>query len=215
METLQEEGTSASQETMRIRHFLSVALVAAALSVSGAAMADDPQSLIQTEQGQVQTLLRQPSSADRNAKINAILAQLVDYDQLTQACFGSHWEDLNGDQRGEVRDLLKKIVERTWRRNLIKTLNYDVHYNGTQAGESDGQQVVKTEAFPKDNSHEPPTRVDYTMIDNGSGWHVVDLVTEESSLVANYGSQIDRMLREHDYAYLVRKLKERANASNG
>jgi phospholipid transport system substrate-binding protein len=198
---------------MRIRHLLSVALVAVALSVSGAAMADDPQSLIQSEQSQVQTLLRQPSSADRNTKINAILAQLVDYDQLTQACFGPHWEDLNAAQRSEVRDLLKKIVEKSWRRNLIKTLNYDVHYNGTQPGDSDGQQLVKTEAFPKDNSHEPPTRVDYTMVDNGSGWHVIDLITEESSLVANYGSQIDRMLRDHDYAYLVQKLKERANSN--
>jgi hypothetical protein len=42
---------------------------------------------------------------------------------------------------------------------------------------------------------------------------VIDLITEESSLVANYGSQIDRMLRDHDYAYLVQKLKEKANGN--
>jgi ABC-type transporter MlaC component len=109
---------------------------------------------------------------------------------------------------------LKKIVEKTWRRNLIKTLNYNVHYNGTSAGDSDGEQVVKTEAFPRDNTHEPPTRVDYTMVDNGSGWHVIDLITEESSLVANYNAQIDQMLRDHDYPYLVRQLTARTTSTN-
>jgi phospholipid transport system substrate-binding protein len=200
--------------TKPFRRFLSIALVAAALSVSGAALADDPQALIQSEQTQVQALLRRPPSQDRNTRINAILAQLVDYSTLTQACFAGHWDDLNQDQRTEVTGYLQKIVEKTWRRNLMKTLNYDVHYNGTVPGDVEGQQVVKTEAFVRNNPHEPPTRVDYTMVDNGSGWKVVDLITEESSLVANYASQIDRMLREHNFDYVRTQLRNTANSNS-
>ena len=195
---------------MRIRHFIQVAMVAGALSLAGSAWADDPQAIIKTQQEQVINLLHQAQSGARDAQVNAILDAMVDYDQLAQRCFAHHWDDLDDKQKAEVTDLLRQLVEKSWRRNLMKTLDYDVSYHGEQSGESDGDQLVKTEAQSKTNRREPPVRVDYVMV-NTNGWKVVDIVTEGSSLTANYGAQFHRMLTTdgEGYPYVVRRLKDK------
>ena len=198
---------------MRIRHFLQAALFVGALTFAGSAFAEDPQEMIQREQTKVVQLLHRAASENRDKQVNGILDAMVDFDLLTQRCFGAHWDELTEEDKTEMRDLLRQLVEKSWRRNLIKTLDYNVDYKGAEAGENDGEQLVRTEAKSKTNSREPPVRVNYVIVDS-SGWRVVDIITEGSSLTTNYGRQIHKMMTTDGERapYVKRRLREKIAA---
>jgi ABC-type transporter MlaC component len=195
---------------MRIRHFFQAAVLLGALSFAGSAFAEDAQEMIQREQEKVVQLLHQPRSQARDRQVNQILDAMVDYDLLSARCFGAHWDELNDAQKAESRDLIRQIVEKSWRRNLTRTLDYEVLWKGVEAGDNDGEKEVKTEAKSKTNSREPPVRVDYVVTES-DGWKVIDIVTEGSSLTTNYYRQIHGMMTTdgQGYPYVVQKLKEK------
>ena len=93
-------------------------------------------------------MLHKPASpAARDAEVDQGLDTFVDYDELTRRAFGEPchpslpncedlWASYNDEQKREVTDLLKQLVRKSYRKNLLKTLDYDIAYRGTkdQAG---------------------------------------------------------------------------------
>lgn len=185
------------------------------------ALADDgAQGFIQREHTQLFSLLRQPASASRDAQVNGKLGQMVDYDELARRAFGqpchpsvpsctNHWSKLTKEQQAEVTDLLRKLVEKNYRKNLIKTLDYEVTYKG--AREVSGESKIRTEAKSKTKPRDPAFNVDYVVINVTGAHKVVDIVTEGSSLTKNYYDQFHRMLTNpaQGYAHVVKKLNEK------
>ncbi len=188
---------------------------AAAVAVAGlvvlapaVARADTPENFVRTGHAQLDSLLRQAPSAGREARIAAIFGKIIDYDELIRRCFKEHWTQLSADQRSEVAGLLKQLVEKNYQKNLKRTLDYTITYTGSRAQGSDVR--VRTQAKSKLNAREPVVQVDYIVAGPAGGpYHVVDIVTEGSSLTKNYYSQFHRMLntQSEGYPYIVRKLR--------
>jgi ABC-type transporter MlaC component len=210
------------------RHlFIAAALAAFALvadvAVSRTAHADaaSPEDFVRTEQSTLQGLLRQPASADRDAKLNHELDGMVDYDELARRTFGhpcqisipsctDHWKDLSDAQKTEVAGLLKRLVQKNYRRNLIKTLGYDVAYNRQSNVGADAK--VATDAQKRD-SRDPPISIDYLVHGGPGAFRVVDIITERSSMAKNYYEQFHRMLTDPNqgYPHVVQRLNDRIN----
>ena len=165
-------------------------------------------------------LLRERPSAARDAKIDGVLVELVDYDEFARRSFGqpcprarprctNHWSALTTAQRAEVTPLLQKLVMKTERKNVVKTLDYDVDYKGERV--SEGESTVRMEARNRRAPRDPPLQIDYVVVATGEVWHAVDIVTEGSSRTKNYYEQFDRMLLDasEGYPYIVKKLKEK------
>jgi phospholipid transport system substrate-binding protein len=51
--------------------------------------------------------------------------------------------------------------------------------------------------------------MDYRLIEKDGRWRVYDVVIEGVSLVANYRTQFDRVIRSSSYAELIKRLKDR------
>jgi ABC-type transporter MlaC component len=182
--------------------FLSVALATSA----GVSLADDgAQSFVQREHVKVTELLKQPASPARDGQINRALEAMVDYEELTRRAFGSpcpitepactnHWMPLSDAQKVEVTDLLKRLVEKNYRKNLIKTLDYEVTFKGSK--EQAGDQKIRTEAKSKLKPRDPVVQVDYVVRSANANFHVIDIVTEGSSLTKNYYTHITKKLNE-------------------
>jgi ABC-type transporter MlaC component len=200
---------------------LSGLILCVVLAVSGAAFADaGAEQFVQTEHVKLEALLRQPASSMRDQQVTNTLDTMVDYDELARRAFGlpcppsvpactNHWGELSDDQKTEVRDLLKKLVEKNYRKNLIKTLDYEVTYKGVK--ELTGESKIRTEAKSKLKPRDPPVQVDYVVKPASGGYHVVDIVTEGSSLTKNYYDQFHRMLTTagQGYPHIVKKLNEK------
>jgi ABC-type transporter MlaC component len=160
-------------------------------------------------------MLHEPASSGRDEQVNRALDGFVDYDELVRRAFGEPchpsmptcedlWAHYSDAQKHELHDLLKQVVESSYRRNLTKTLDYDVSYKGSR--DAGGDTRVLTEAKSKTNPRDTPVRVDYLVRVTPHGPRVVDIITEGSSFSKNLYVQFRKM---DDYGKIVEKLKEK------
>lgn len=196
-------------------------ILLAALALAGTASADEgAQKFVQTEHVKLEALLRQPASSGRDAQVTHTLDTMVDYDELSRRAFGqpcppshascvNHWGELTDQQKTEVGGLLKRLVEKNYRKNLIKTLDYEVTYKGQK--DQGGDAKIRTEAKSKLKPRDPAVQVDYVVKPEGGAYRVVDIVTEGSSLTKNYYDQFHKMLTTpgQGYPHVVKKLNEK------
>jgi phospholipid transport system substrate-binding protein len=54
--------------------------------------------------------------------------------------------------------------------------------------------------------------MDYRLINREGRWRVYDVVVEGVSLVGNYRTQFDRVIRTSSYPELVKRLKDKESA---
>lgn len=193
------------------RPFLA-AVTLALLTFAGAApaLAQTPDDFVKAGHAQLETLLKQPASAQRDAQISATFDQLLDYSELIKRCFKEHWNELDGAKQAEVSELLKQIVRKNYKKNLNRTLNYNVTYTGVRGQGS--EVVVRTQAQSKVNARDPVVQIDYVVEGAPNGpFHVVDIIAENSSTVTNYYRQFHQFLTNpsQGYPYLVQKLKDK------
>jgi len=212
---------------MKLRNFsiaVAFAITFALTGVSTSASADEAteaQTFVQAQHGKIAALLHQPASGARDTQINTALESFVDYDEVARRAFGKpcppalagctdHWAGLTDPQKTEVRGLLKQLVEKNYRKNIIKTLDYEVAYKSAKAA-SLGDSRIRTEAQNKAKPRDPAVQVDYFVHSQNGSLKVVDIVTEGSSLTKNYYDQFHKMLTTdgQKYPYVVKKLQEK------
>ena len=170
-----------------MRRFLSVLVLAASMAIASSAMADTPVTFVQSGQQTLTQLLKQPASATRDAALTQQFDKLVDYNELTKRCFRDDWSKLTPAQQTQVTDLIHKLVEKNYKKNLTRTLQYNVTYSGSGAQGTDTR--VKTEATNTSNARDT-VQIDYLVTGTGAGpFKIVDIITENSRLTTNYFRQ--------------------------
>jgi ABC-type transporter MlaC component len=206
---------------MRLRLVSAFSAAAALVWSSAVGAADDAQTFIQQNHARLEHLLHEPQTAARDAQVTQALDSFVDYDELTRRAFGEPcpssipscenlWAKYADPQKDELRDLLGQLVRKSYRKNLAKTLDYDVAYRGERAAAA-GDTRVLTEAKSKTKPRDPAVRVDYVLKQTPKGYRVVDIVTEGSSLTKNYYDQFRKKMSNPDEGYpnIVQKLREK------
>jgi phospholipid transport system substrate-binding protein len=191
----------------RLFSSLVLTLAALALSEPTALAGSSAEEFIQTRQAQVTSLLRQSPGAQRDKQITAILDGMIGYDELARRSLASHWEALSEAQRKEFTDILRRLVQRSYEKNLKNIIEYRVQYLGEEPA-SEGV-VVHTKASSEAKPQEEPITLDYQLLQAGAGWKVVDIVTEGSSLVNNYKNQFHRIIQKDGYDALVKRMKDK------
>jgi phospholipid transport system substrate-binding protein len=210
---------------VRLRHFVALSLIASSVALADPARADDAQSFVQREHAKIDPLLRQQPSATRDAGINRALDTFVDFDELTRRAFGEpchstrpncadFWSQYSDAQKAELRDLFRQVVQKNYRKNLLKTVDYDVDYRGMR-DLGNGTQV-ETEAKNRQKPRDPSARVDYIVTQTQNGFRVVDIVTEGSSLAKTYYDMFRKKMEDPDKGYrsIVQSLKDKIAKSD-
>lgn len=194
---------------MNRRSWISLLVVfALLLGFPMSAWADgDAESTLKAKQAELTGLLGKGKSAEADKKVQAIFDELLDYETLAKDSLGAHWDDLSDAERKEFQGVLERLVRNAYRKNLRKTLNYEVTYKGSNAGKKG--VIVHTVAKSKKNAREEPISIDYAMHKVDGKWKVRDLVTEGSSLVNNYKSQFGRVIKKKGFAELMKRMKNK------
>lgn len=212
---------------MRIRTLIaSIAFALSATTVAGGAFADvaGAQTFVEREHGKIKKMVEANASDEA---VRQSIDGMVDYDELARRTLGkpcptgvatckNHWDELTPEQQKEVTGLLRKLVEKNYQKNLNKTRDYDVSYRGAKE-QGENTSKVRTEAKSKSKPRDPAVQVDYMILGGGSGYKVVDIVTEGSSMTKNYYDQFHRMLTTagQGYPYMVKKLNDKIAAPAG
>ena len=193
--------------------------VAGAIFFTGAtASADDASALalVQSEQAKIEGLLR--ANADVSAQ-NQVVDNFVDWNEFASRSLGqpcppavpsctNQWTKLTPDQQKEMTGLLRQVLEKSYRKTISKTLDYNVTYKAiapSPLGDSRIRSIAKSKLNPRD----PEIQVDYLVKAN-----CVDMVTEGASVTKNYYDALNKKLTNEGYPAAVTMLKNKINSKS-
>jgi phospholipid transport system substrate-binding protein len=196
------------------RRFLLLAaattLLFASQDVRGAHAQADPaeaQAYLTGRHDALRALFAQRPSAARNERLSTMVSELLDLEELSRLALRDHWDGRTPEQRTEFVSLLRRLVQEQYERNLERTMNYQVTYDGADVR---GQVVtVRTLARSATNRRAPAVSIDYQMKKVGGVWRVFDISTDGVSLVRNYRAQFNRIITRDGWDALITRMRDR------
>jgi phospholipid transport system substrate-binding protein len=148
--------------------------------------------------------LKQPSrSVERRQRIEDIVRQRVSYEDMARLALGNPWIALTDIQRQEFVDLFAQLLRDKFAGAIDDMANAQVHYLSEQRERSFAEVRTKLVGQKID------PLIDFRLADKLGQWSVYDVVIDDAGLVSNYHAQFTRIIRDHSYAGLVKKIKEK------
>jgi phospholipid transport system substrate-binding protein len=165
------------------------------------------EGFLRAKQGELTALMKQGESEAVERKVGQTFDDMLDYRALAKESLREFWDERTDKERAEFEAVLRQLVQNAYRRNLRKTLDYDVQY----AGETKVEKgvVVRTVAKHRTNKREEPLSLDYALHQVDGHWRVYDIITEGSSLVQNYRNQFRRVIKKKGFDELLRRMREK------
>ena len=192
---------------MSFRRLLPLVLTLLASVFSQVASADSAaQGFIREQQQKLTSALKNNSDSD----IDSIFAEMIDYDTIARDSLGKVWSQLTEAQQAEFSCVLKQLVAQAYRRDLKKTLDYQVTFQGEEA--KGDRVLVKTVAKNTKNPGEDPVSIDYLLHKVGGKWRVRDIRTEGVSLVGSYNNQFRKMIKKKGFGELISRMRSKLEA---
>lgn len=191
----------------RIALLLAAAVASFQLTAAAEAQPARAQSYLEGQHERANRILGQSEGAARSRQLTTLLGNLLDFDTLSEAALGAHWEAQPEEARTHFVSLLRQLVERSYQANLEGTLDFEVSYVNAEAS---GEHVlVQTSARSRANRRAPPITIDYTMRREGRQWRVIDVITDGQSLVQGYRSQFNRIISRDGWDALITRMEQR------
>jgi phospholipid transport system substrate-binding protein len=148
--------------------------------------------------------LKQPNrSVERRQKIEQVVRQRVSYEDMARLALGMSWTELTDTERQEFVDLFVQLLRDMVAGKIDDIADAQVHYLSEQREKSFAE--VRTKLL----GQKIDTLLDFRLADKFGHWYVYDVVIDDASIVSNYRAQFTSIIRDHSYAGLVKKMKEK------
>jgi phospholipid transport system substrate-binding protein len=147
--------------------------------------------------------LKQESMAgQRRVAIRKEAEALFDFAETGKRALGIHWQALNDAQQREFVSMFTDLLERAYITRIEQYSGEQIVYAGDSIeGET---ATVRTKFVTKQGTAIP---VDYRLLRRGERWLAYDVLVEGISLVSNYRTQFDRIMRTASYPELARRMR--------
>ncbi len=147
--------------------------------------------------------LNQPGrSVERRQKIEHVIRERVNYEDMAKWALGWSWIELGDLERQEFVALFVQLLRDTVAGRIDNYADEQVLYLSEQHEENCAEVRTKLSGRKMD------TLLDFRLADRDGHWYVYDVVIDGVGLVSNYHAQFASIIREHSYAGLVTKMKE-------
>ncbi len=180
------------------------------------ASAGAPTDQLKAPVDQVIRILQDPKlkpnsmAAERRAAIRKEAESIFDFPETAKRALGRHWQSLSAAEQSEFVSLFTDLLERAY---LVKIERYSgepIVYTGDSI---EGElATVKTKFTTKQGTEIP---IEYRLLRHGDRWLVYDVFIEGVSLIANYRTQFDRIMRTGSYQVLARRLRAKQAEFSG
>ena len=171
--------------------------------------AESPTEVVRTTINEVIRILNDDSLKSpakllpRRRLLEQVIAQRFDYAEMSKRALAVHWTPSTKEQRDEFVDLFKGFLSDRYASKIEGYAGEQVDYLGERL---DGQYA---EVRTKLRSSKVEIPMDYRLINKGGRWYAYDIIVDGISLVKNYRSQFDKIIRSGSYEELVRRLQNR------
>ena len=174
----------------------------------GPAWAGPPTDTIREYTAAVQKVLEDPALKaeerrhERRAAVRKLAAEAFDVQETARRALGTHWQQRSPAEREEFVQLFADLMERTY---ISKIDLYGGERLRFTEEKIDGDSAVVRARLVTRQGTEVP--LEGRLHKRGERWLIYDVVIENISLIANYRSQFDRIIRTSSYADLVKRLR--------
>jgi phospholipid transport system substrate-binding protein len=151
-------------------------------------------------------LRAESKTAERRQAIRAITDGIFDWTEMARRSLGRHWEERTVTEQTEFVALFRDLLERAFVGKIERYGAENVAYVG-ESLEGD-ETTVRTLVTLKPG---PKVGVDYRMAQQGTRWVIYDVVIQAISLVSNYRTQFESVLKTSPYQKLLTKLRAKAS----
>jgi phospholipid transport system substrate-binding protein len=187
-----------------------IALVAAWHSSASSAAAGAPSEQLKASVDRIIRILEDPGlkadtrTRERRAAIRGEADRIFAFEETAKRALGPHWRGLSEQDRREFVPLFADLLQHSYISKIEQYNGEKITYAG-DAVEGD-LATVKTRFTTRNGT---PVPVDYRMLRRGDQWLVYDVNIEGVSLIANYRTQFNKIIRTDSYQALVAKLRDR------
>ena len=179
---------------------------AAMLLLAGSPAWAGPTDQLREYTDQVIKVLDDPALArqDRRAAVRKIAHEAFDVTETAKRVLARHWQARTPAEREEFTQLFADLLERTYIARINEYGGERIRYVGESM---DGElATVRARIMTRTGTEVP---VESRMVRRGERWLIYDVLIENVSLIANYRSQFDRIVRANSYEELIRRLKHK------
>lgn len=147
--------------------------------------------------------LRKPQNEQkRRTALKSAIGRIFDSGEMARRSLGQNWKELSPPQQKEFTDLFATLLENSYAGKIESYNNEKIVYvkellEGEYAEVKSRIVTARRDEFS----------LDYRLQRQGGVWKVYDVVIEGVSLVSNYRSQFNRIIRSQGYPELVKKMK--------
>ena len=145
-------------------------------------------------------------AGERRQVIRTITDGVFDWTEMAKRALGRHWAGRTPAEQQEFVGLFRDLLERAYIAKIERYSGEPITFAGELA---DGDlTTVRTKIFSRQGQE---VAIDYRMLREGDRWRVYDVLIEGISLVNNYRTQFDGIIKTSSYEELVKKLKARTS----
>ncbi|MDH4082505.1 MAG: ABC transporter substrate-binding protein [Nitrospira sp.] len=177
--------------------------------LAAAAGSESPTEAVRGTVSRVLSILEDPALKDpaklkpRRRMLEDVIATRFDYAEMSRRALAAYWKPLTTAERTEFVELFKRFLSDRYAEKIED-------YSGEQV-EYRSERIEGTYAEVRTELHSDKTTIpmDYRLLLKEGRWHAYDIIVDGVSLVKNYRSQFQKIIRESSYQELVNKLRGR------
>jgi phospholipid transport system substrate-binding protein len=149
-------------------------------------------------------LKRPEKTKERRAAIRKVVSERFDFEEMAKRSLALHWRKRTPEERKEFVSLFTDLLERSYIKRIEGYEDEKILYIGEEI--ENEYSVVKSKIITKRKVEIP---MEYRLLNKNSKWQVYDVVIEGVSLINNYRTQFNKIIRTDSYEELVKRMKNK------
>lgn len=141
---------------------------------------------------------------ERRTAIRKIVSERFDFEEMAKRSLGLHWRKRTPEERKEFVPLFADLIERSYIKKIEAYTDEKILYPVERVNGEYSE--VNTKVVTKRNVEIP---IEYKLLKKDGKWEVYDVVVEGVSLINNYRTQFNKIIRTNSYEELVKKMKNK------
>ena len=150
-----------------------------------------------------------PRHEAKKKVLKQVINQMFDFQELGKRSLSIHWDGLKPAQRKEFTGLLQSLIEKNYLMRISDRSTYEAKFVKYQCTGSEAEALVMV----KSGTYE----FDFTFrlfAGTQNKWLVYDMVIDDVSLIENYQSQFNSIIKKKGFPVLLEKMREKLNTDD-
>lgn len=191
---------------------LSLILPSTPIARASSQPAESPTEVVRATLTEVFRILEDPKLKDpaklmpRRRLLEQVIGERFDYAEMSKRALAANWASLTNDQRAEFIELFKAFLSDRYAGKIEGYTGERTEYLSERLEGSYAE--VRTRLV----SSKTEIPMDYRLMNKAGRWYAYDIIADGVSLVKNYRSQFDKIIRSDSYDELVKRLRSRTVA---